>query len=101
MKAIVYSAPFQFTYTQVPTPQPSVGEVLVRVRMCGICGTDLHIHQGEFISEFPLILGMRSPERLLSLEKGLRILTGRPGRRGQHGIMWGMLLLPARPAALL
>lgn len=57
MKAIVYSAPHQFTYTEVPTPQPGNGEILIRVRMCGICGTDLHIHEGEFLAEFPLIPG--------------------------------------------
>ena len=24
---------------------------------CGVCGTDLHIHEGEFIATFPLIPG--------------------------------------------
>jgi D-arabinitol dehydrogenase (NADP+) len=71
MKAIVYSAPFQFTCTQVPTPQPSAGEVLVRVRMCGICGTDLHIHEGEFLSEFPLIPGHEIAGEVVELGKGI------------------------------
>jgi 2-desacetyl-2-hydroxyethyl bacteriochlorophyllide A dehydrogenase len=34
--------------TDVPSPGP--GEVLVRVRACGICGTDLHYYHGAFPS---------------------------------------------------
>jgi len=33
------------------------GDVLVRVAYCGICGTDLHIYDGEFPAKFPLVLG--------------------------------------------
>ncbi|KAJ2987019.1 hypothetical protein NUW58_g4734 [Xylaria curta] len=33
------------------------GDVLIKVKACGVCGTDLHIHEGEFIAEFPLIPG--------------------------------------------
>lgn len=32
---------------EVPTPEPSEGELLVRVLCCGICRTDLHIVEGE------------------------------------------------------
>jgi propanol-preferring alcohol dehydrogenase len=34
-------------YADVPTPQPAKGEVLVRVRYCGVCRTDLHVIEGE------------------------------------------------------
>jgi D-arabinitol dehydrogenase (NADP+) len=71
MKAIVYSAPFQFTCIQVPDPKPSAGEVMVRVRLCGICGTDLHIHEGEFLSEFPLIPGHEIAGEVVELGKGI------------------------------
>lgn len=42
MRALWGKAPFQFDLREVPTPTPNVGEVLVRVTACGICGTDLH-----------------------------------------------------------
>ncbi len=57
MKALVYSAPGQFAVQEVPTPQPHGLEVLIRVRACGLCKTDVHIHHGQFFSAFPLIPG--------------------------------------------
>jgi D-arabinitol dehydrogenase (NADP+) len=57
MKAIVYSAPREFLFRDVPDPEIAADEVLLRVRACGICGTDLHIHEGEFFAKFPLIPG--------------------------------------------
>ncbi len=38
---------------EVPTPQPGPGDVLVRVTVCGICRTDLHVIEGEL--EHPLL----------------------------------------------
>ncbi len=32
---------------EIPRPQPRPGEVLVKVRACGVCRTDLHIVEGE------------------------------------------------------
>src|SRR5947209_10970367 len=57
MKAIVYAAPQQFSYQEVPVPEIAPDEVLIRIHSCGICGTDLHIHEGEFLAKFPLIPG--------------------------------------------
>src|SRR3984893_13369969 len=32
---------------EVPRPEPRAGQVLLRVRACGVCRTDLHIVEGE------------------------------------------------------
>jgi threonine dehydrogenase-like Zn-dependent dehydrogenase len=37
----------QFAYEDVPTPEPSPGEVLVAVGACGICGSDVHGMDGS------------------------------------------------------
>jgi len=42
MKALVLTGPRQFAYTDVPEPQPEEDEVLVRVKACAICGSDIH-----------------------------------------------------------
>jgi alcohol dehydrogenase, propanol-preferring len=41
-----------------PVPQPAAGQVLVRVRACGVCRTDLHIVDGELPdSKIPIVPG--------------------------------------------
>lgn len=45
MKAVVVSAPGQISVQDVPDPTPGAGEAVLRVSSCGICGTDLHMHQ--------------------------------------------------------
>ncbi|HEY0822971.1 MAG TPA: zinc-dependent alcohol dehydrogenase family protein [Ramlibacter sp.] len=43
----VDAASHRLQATRRPVPQPAAGEVLVRVRACGVCRTDLHILDGE------------------------------------------------------
>ncbi|PPQ87695.1 hypothetical protein CVT25_011462 [Psilocybe cyanescens] len=45
MKALWYNAPKDFVIKQVPIPQINDDEVLLKVSLCGICGTDGHIDQ--------------------------------------------------------
>jgi L-iditol 2-dehydrogenase len=42
MRAAYVKAPFQFQIREMPVREISEEELLVRVRACGICGTDLH-----------------------------------------------------------
>ena len=57
MKAVFYDSARSFSVRQIPTPRPEAGEVLIKVIQTGICGTDLHIHEGDFNAEFPLVPG--------------------------------------------
>jgi alcohol dehydrogenase, propanol-preferring len=52
MKACLLRAPAPIQmnpleFADVPAPQPGRDEVLVRVRVCGVCRTDLHVVEGE------------------------------------------------------
>lgn len=47
MKALVLKEYKQFAYEEVPTPDPSPEEVLVAVKACGICGSDVHGMDGS------------------------------------------------------
>lgn len=57
MKAVVYDAPRSYQVTEIPPPQAGPGEVRIKVIQVGLCGTDLHIHHGDFNAVFPLIPG--------------------------------------------
>jgi len=57
MKAIVYDKPGSFTLAEVPTPTPGPDDVLIKVVVAGVCGTDLHLHDGEFGPTYPLTPG--------------------------------------------
>ena len=48
MRAIVLDRPGSFRVAQVPDPTPGEGQIVVKVDACGICGTDIHIMDGEF-----------------------------------------------------
>ena len=54
--ADVASNPLQFR--ELPPPEPGPGEILVRVSVCGVCRTDLHVIEGELPNPMlPLIPG--------------------------------------------
>src|SRR3954465_3659970 len=57
MRAAVISAPGQVEVTTVDDPAPGRREVVVAVAGCGLCGTDLHILQGEFAPTLPVVPG--------------------------------------------
>ena len=43
---------------ELPDPTPGPGQVLLRVRACGVCRTDLHLRDGELApGHLPLVLG--------------------------------------------
>jgi 2-desacetyl-2-hydroxyethyl bacteriochlorophyllide A dehydrogenase len=58
MRAVVIEKPGHITVQDVPDPTPGHDEVIVKVMACGICGTDLHIADGEFPpTPYPIIPG--------------------------------------------
>ncbi len=58
MKALLYNGPGAFAYTDVPDPFPGPSDLLVRVRACGICGSDVQGATGRTGRRIPpLIMG--------------------------------------------
>ena len=58
MRAVVWEKPGQVTVTEAADPVPDPGQLVVRVAVCGICGTDVHIADGEFPpTPYPIIPG--------------------------------------------
>lgn len=57
MKAAVIHEPGRVSVETVDDPTPGPREVVVEVAACGICGTDLHIAEGEFAPSLPVVPG--------------------------------------------
>jgi propanol-preferring alcohol dehydrogenase len=59
MRAMVLDAPrTPLRLADVPQPEPQRGELLVRVRACAVCRTDLHVVDGELTRpKLPLVVG--------------------------------------------
>ena len=59
MKAMILDAQGQpLRQAEMPCPKPGVDEILLKVRACGVCRTDLHIMDGDLRQpKLPLILG--------------------------------------------
>jgi propanol-preferring alcohol dehydrogenase len=60
----------QLARIRVPDPKP--GEVLIRVRACGICRTDLHVTDGDLPHpKLPLVLGHEIVGTIAALGSGV------------------------------
>lgn len=58
MRALICDEPGKLSLIERDVPRPAAGEVLVRIRRVGICGTDFHIFQGKHpFLEYPRVMG--------------------------------------------
>src|SRR5512137_2078101 len=76
MKALVLKQYRQFACEDVPAPEPGPDEVLVAVKACGICGSDVHGMDGSTGRRRPpIIMGHEAASVILRV--GSRV-TGWP-----------------------
>ncbi|HBY63246.1 MAG TPA: galactitol-1-phosphate 5-dehydrogenase, partial [Solibacterales bacterium] len=58
MQALLLEEYKRLVLTDLPRPEPGPGEVLVRVKACGICGSDVHGFDGSSGRRIPpLVMG--------------------------------------------
>jgi len=57
MKAAVLTAPRRLEVQEVPTPVPARGEVLVKLKYCGICTLEQRLYTGTVKMHYPVIPG--------------------------------------------
>ena len=59
MQAMLLDTPgSELRLADIPVPTPSDGQARIRVHVCGVCRTDLHVHDGEVPqAHSPLVLG--------------------------------------------
>jgi 2-desacetyl-2-hydroxyethyl bacteriochlorophyllide A dehydrogenase len=79
MKSVVCASPGVLQMERRPVPVPAPGEVLVRVRRIGICGTDMHIFRGTqpFLS-YPRVMGHELSGEVVSAPAGSGLGEGDP-----------------------
>lgn len=72
MRALLLTAPSCLAWSEFPTPQPGDDEVLLRIRACGICGSDLHGWDGSSgRRRAPLIMGHEAAGEIAALGPGV------------------------------
>ena len=71
MKAVVYQGPRDFSIQDVSPTEPGPSEVRISVHQTGLCGTDKHIHEGDFNAAFPLVPGHEIVGRVESMGDGV------------------------------
>jgi alcohol dehydrogenase, propanol-preferring len=86
MRAMVLDAPrSQLRSAEVPAPDARPGHVRIRVHVCGVCRTDLHVLDGELTKpKLPLILGHQIVGEIVDAGDGVEDL--RVGER--VGVPW-------------
>ena len=67
-----------------PVPSPGEGEILVKVRACGVCRTDLHVVDGEIPACYPIVPGHEIVGEVVAAGPG--VAGFEPGMR--VGIPW-------------
>lgn len=90
MKVAVYEGVRSIKLEERPALKASLGEVIVKVKYCGICGTDLHAYLHEGLLSPGLVLGHEIVGTVSDIGKGVegwqvgdRVVIGPPGPCGE------------------
>ena len=74
MKAAFLAKPKQLTLKEVKIPEPQAGEVRIKLKMIGVCGSDVHLFLGHRLLAKPLTIGHEGLGYIDKIGKGV---TGR------------------------
>lgn len=77
IRAVVCEEPGRLALAERPMPEAGPGEVLVRVKRIGVCGTDLHIFTGNqpYLS-YPRVMGHELSGIVEAAPAGARVKAG-------------------------
>ncbi len=76
MKAAILEKPKKIIIKEIPKPQYSDDEVLIKIKEIGICGSDIHFYNngriGSFVVKEPIILGHESSGEIAEIGKNVK-----------------------------
>ena len=79
MKAMLLTELNHIEPAEIDMPEVKPGQVMVKVRHTGICGSDLHYYEhgkvADFVVEFPFILGHESAGEVVAVGEGVNTLS--------------------------
>jgi len=79
VRALECVKPGQLKIAERARPSPASGEVLVRIRRAGVCGTDFHIFEGSHpYLEYPRVIGHELSGEVADAAAGSRFKVGAP-----------------------
>lgn len=76
MRALQLHGIGDLRFVDLPQPTPAPGEIVVRIEAAGICGTDRHLHNGEFPCQPPVTLGHEFSGIITDLGEGVTLPLG-------------------------
>ena len=58
MRQAIMTEPGRIVFGDVPVPMPKKGEILLRIKRIGICGSDIHVYHGKHpFTKYPIVQG--------------------------------------------
>jgi 2-desacetyl-2-hydroxyethyl bacteriochlorophyllide A dehydrogenase len=80
MKAVIFPGDKSFQVGELPDPLPLPNEVVMKVHAVGLCGTDIHVLEGEFEpTVYPIVPGHEASGVVHSV--GTQVKRLKPGDR--------------------
>ncbi len=76
-----------FAVVDVALPSLADGEVLVKVSVATVCGSDVHTTAGDRATPIPTVLGHEAVGEVVAVGDGARTVSGRQPRPGQN-VSW-------------
>jgi L-iditol 2-dehydrogenase len=72
MKAAVIYAPGDVMMVEMDITQPKLGEVLIKIKACGVCGTDHSLFVGAYPANYPVIIGHEFSGTIAAVSEGVK-----------------------------
>jgi len=93
MRAVFLTEPEEFELREVPVPEVGPRDVLVAVKACGVCGSDIHFTEngriGDFVVREPLVLGHEAAGEVVRVGPEVKTLGVRDRVAMEPGIPCG------------